>query len=96
MDRERERERESGRSGERVAVVSAGGDGWAAIFLFHSSLLCFCCSSFLFLFFFGLWVYGLKVVLGWFAKNEDGDDVLYFVVLLLLLFGFDLVLIMVK
>jgi hypothetical protein len=36
------------------------------------------------------------VVLGWFAKNEDGDDVLYFVVLLLLLFGFDLVLIMVK
>jgi hypothetical protein len=49
-----------------------------------------------FFFFFGLWVYGLKVVLGWFAKNEDGDDVLYFVVLLLLLFGFDLVLIMVK
>jgi hypothetical protein len=31
----------------------------------------------------------LKVVLGWFGKNEDGDDVLYFVFLLLLLFGFD-------
>jgi hypothetical protein len=59
-----DRERESGRSGERVAVVSAGGDGWAAIFLFHSSLFCFCLFLFLVSFFVDFWVMGLLIESG--------------------------------